>query len=260
MKEEQSGKFFPIARLFPNLITLLGLCAGLTSIKFTFIGKWESAIVFIIIAAVIDGMDGRIARLLNSTSGFGAQLDSFADFLNFGAAPAFLLYFWSLRQIKVIGWMLVMTFVICMSIRLARFNMSLYEEEKELDWHKFFFVGVPAPLGAILSLIPIMLTFYFHDNHWLVENLLEHNKIAVYFAIIAFLSVSNIPTFSAKHLYIPKNLIYIFIVLLGIFIVFAITKPWLTFPVVGIMYILSIPVSSIVYIYLMYKNKNKKNI
>ncbi|AAZ68342.1 CDP-alcohol phosphatidyltransferase family protein [Ehrlichia canis] len=258
MKEEQSSKFFPIARLFPNIVTLLGLCAGLTSIKFTFIGKWESAVMFIIIAALIDGMDGRIARLLNSTSGFGAHLDSFADFLNFGAAPAFLIYFWSLKQIKVIGWMLVMMFVMCMSIRLARFNVSLYEEKK-LDWHKFFFVGVPAPLGAVLSLIPIMLTFYYHDNHWLVENLSDQNNVAIYFAIIAFLLVSNIPTFSAKHLYIPKNLSYIFILLFGIFIVFAITKPWLTFPVFGIMYILSIPISSSVYIYIMYKNKTKIN-
>ena len=256
MKEEQNSKFFPIARLFPNIVTLLGLCAGLTSIKFTFIGKWESAVMFIIIAAIIDGMDGRIARLLNSTSGFGAQLDSFADFLNFGAAPAFLLYFWSLKQIRVIGWMLVMMFVICMSIRLARFNMSLYEEQK-LDWHKFFFVGVPAPLGAVLSLIPVMLTFYYHNNHWLVEILSDQNNIALYFAIIAFLSVSNIPTFSAKHFYIPKNLSYIFILLFGIVIVFAITKPWLTFPVIGIIYILSIPISSAVYLYIMYKNKGK---
>ncbi|KJV68705.1 CDP-alcohol phosphatidyltransferase family protein [Candidatus Neoehrlichia procyonis] len=258
MYEDKNNKLYPIAKLFPNLITLLGLCAGLTSIKFTFIGKWEFAVIFVIIAAIVDGMDGRIARLLNSTSGFGAHLDSFADFLNFGVAPAFLLYFWLLQQIKVIGWMLVMMFIICMSIRLARFNVSLYEENK-IDWHKFFFVGIPAPIGAILSLIPLMLSFNSESHHWIIDIILNKNVVAIYFMIIAFCSVSNIPTFSAKHCYIPKNLSYIFILFLGVFIVFSITNPWVTFPVSGLIYILSIPCSSIFYAYISYKKRNITN-
>ena len=164
--DESNGKFLPITKLFPNFITLLGLCAGLTSLKFTFNEQWEFSAIFIIIAAIIDGMDGRIARILKSTSDFGAQLDSFADFLNFGSAPAFLLYFWKLNEIKVVGWILVMIYVICISIRLARFNVSLHSEQ--LYWKKFFFSGVPAPVCALLALLPIIITFQSHESEYLL--------------------------------------------------------------------------------------------
>ncbi|MEY2392749.1 CDP-alcohol phosphatidyltransferase family protein [Wolbachia endosymbiont of Tettigetta isshikii] len=248
-----NSRSLPVAKLFPNFITLLGLCSGLTSLKFTFNEQWEFAVIFIIIAAIIDGMDGRIARILKSTSDFGAQLDSFADFLNFGAAPAFLLYFWKLKEIKVIGWILVMIYVICISIRLARFNVSLNAEQ--LDWGKFFFSGVPAPICALLSLLPIIITFQSHESEYLLlmEQFFNIRNTACYFLAISFFSVSHIPTFSAKYIYIPRSLSYIFVSLFGVFIVFFVSKPWITLPILGVIYILTIPVSIGLYIYYTYK-------
>ncbi|MDD9331498.1 MAG: CDP-alcohol phosphatidyltransferase family protein [Wolbachia sp.] len=251
-----NSRFLPIAKLFPNFITLLGLCSGLTSLKFTFNEQWEFSVIFIIIAAIIDGMDGRIARILKSTSDFGAQLDSFADFLNFGAAPAFLLYFWKLNEIKVIGWILVMIYVICISIRLARFNVSLHSEQ--LYWEKIFFLGVPAPVCALLSLFPIIITFQSQESEYLllIEQFFNIRNTACYFLIISFFSISHIPTFSAKYIYIPKNLSYIFVSFFGIFIIFFISKPWITLPILGAVYILTIPISIWFYIYFTYKNRS----
>ncbi|QKX01446.1 CDP-diacylglycerol--serine O-phosphatidyltransferase [Wolbachia endosymbiont of Cruorifilaria tuberocauda] len=251
---DTNSRFLPIAKLFPNFITLLGLCSGLTSLKFTFNEQWEFAVIFVIIAAIIDGMDGRIARVLKLTSNFGAQLDSFADFLNFGAAPAFLLYFWKLKEIKVIGWILVMIYVICISIRLARFNLSLNVEQ--FDWKKFFFSGVPAPICALLSLLPIIVTFHSQENEYLLftEQFFNIRNTAFYFLTISFFSVSHIPTFSAKYIYIPRNLSYIFVSLFGVFIVFFVSKPWVTLPILSIVYTLTIPISAGLYIYYTYKS------
>ncbi len=250
-----NGKFLPITKLFPSFITLLGLCAGLTSLKFTFNEQWEFSVIFIIIAAILDGMDGRIARILKSTSDFGAQLDSFADFLNFGAAPAFLLYFWKLNEIKVIGWILVMIYVICISIRLARFNVSLHSEQSH--WEKFFFSGVPAPVCALLSLLPIIITFQSHESEYLllIERFFNTRNVACYFLAISFFSISHIPTFSAKYIYIPKSLSYIFVSFFGVLIVFFISKPWITLPILGIVYTLTIPISTGFYIYFTYKTR-----
>jgi CDP-diacylglycerol--serine O-phosphatidyltransferase len=251
--DDSSNRLLPITKLFPNFITLLGLCSGLTSLKFTFNEQWEQSVIFIIIAAIIDGMDGRIARILKSTSDFGAQLDSFADFLNFGAAPAFLLYFWKLNEIKVIGWILVMIYVICISIRLARFNVSLHSDQ--LDWKKAFFSGVPAPVCALLSLLPVIITLQSQESEYLllVEQFFNINNIACYFLAVSFFSISHIPTFSVKYIYIPKSLSYIFVSFFGIFIIFFISKPWITLPIMGIVYILTIPISVGFYIHYTYK-------
>ncbi|APR99060.1 CDP-alcohol phosphatidyltransferase family protein [Wolbachia endosymbiont of Folsomia candida] len=253
--DSSNSRFLPVAKLFPNFVTLLGLCSGLTSLKFTFNEQWEQSVIFIIIAAIIDGMDGRIARILKSTSDFGAQLDSFADFLNFGAAPAFLLYFWKLNEIQVIGWILVMIYVICISIRLARFNVSLQSEQLD-NWKKFFFSGVPAPVCALLSLLPIIVTIQSQESEYLllVEQFFNIRNIAFYFLAVSFFSVSHIPTFSAKYIYIPKNLSYIFVSFFGVFIILFISKPWMTLPILGIIYMLTIPISVGLYMYFSYKN------
>ncbi|WP_333023161.1 CDP-alcohol phosphatidyltransferase family protein [Wolbachia endosymbiont of Pentidionis agamae] len=250
---ENSKKLLPLARLFPNFITLLGLCSGLTSLKFTFNEQWEFAVLFIVIASIIDGMDGRIARIFKLTSDFGAQLDSFADFLNFGVAPAFLLYFWKLKEIKVIGWILVMIYVICISIRLARFNVLLNSDQ--LYWKKFFFSGIPAPVGALISLMPIIITFQSQESEYfiLLEQFFNLKNTAFYFLFISFFSVNNIPTFSAKYIYIPRHLSYIFVLLFGILITFLISKPWITLPILSMIYIFTIPISIGVYIYFSYK-------
>ncbi|AGR78836.1 CDP-diacylglycerol--serine O-phosphatidyltransferase [Anaplasma phagocytophilum] len=256
IKERSGDGYLPIVKLFPSVVTMLGLCAGLTSIKYTFAGNWELAAILIIVAAFMDGIDGRIARLLNSATGFGAQLDSLADFLNFGVAPAFLLYFWLLRDMKVIGWMLVMIFVVCMSIRLARFNVSLNKDKEKDDWRKYFFVGVPAPIGAGLSLVPVMLTFSDINIAVLDDALQNKNIIAIYFVFVAFLSVSNIPTASAKYHSIPKRLSYLFITLLAVLMVLAITNPWITFPIMGFTYLMSIPIFGVYYMYVDSKRSN----
>ena len=241
---------YPMVKLFPSVITMLGLCSGLTSIRCTFMGHWEHAVIFVMIAAFIDGIDGRIARLLNSATGFGAQLDSFADLLSFGVAPAFLLYFWTLRNMRAIGWMLVMVFVVCMSIRLARFNVALYEEEEREEWKKSFFCGVPAPMGALLSLAPIMLTFCCSsDFQWISAKMSNKNVVAVYSLLVSLLCVSNLPTVSTKLYLIPKKWSYVFMTLLGILMILAITHPWVTFPIMGMLYFISIPIGGAYYLY-----------
>lgn len=241
----------PIVKLFPNMVTMLGMCFGLTSIKCAFVGRWESAVVFIIIAAFIDGLDGRVARMLNSVTSFGAQLDSFADFLSFGVAPAFLLYFWLLREMKVVGWIVVMVFVVCISIRLAIFNISSGHEENESGyWKKYFFIGTPAPMCAGLSLIPMMLTFGDCDILCLPDGVLTSNTVALYLVFVAFLAVGRIPTISGKNYDVPKKWAYTFVILLSLLMILAITNPWTTFPIMGMVYIATLPFGGIYYMYL----------
>ena len=250
---------FPIVRLFPNMVTMLGMCFGLTSMKCAFVGRWESAVVFIIIAAFIDGLDGRVARMLNSVTNFGAQLDSFADFLSFGVAPAFLLYFWLLREIKVVGWIVVMVFVVCISIRLAIFNISLgYEEGESGYWKKYFFIGTPAPVCACLALIPMMITFSDVDTLWLPDGMLTSNTVALYLAFISFLAVGRIPTISGKNYDVPKKWAYTFVVLLSLLMILAITNPWTTFPIMGAIYIVTLPFGGLYYLYLHFMTRKSE--
>ena len=238
----------PIYKLFPNVVTITGLCFGLSAIKYTFDKRWELSVIFIIISIVIDGMDGRIARLLQATSSFGAQLDSLADFLNFGIAPALLLYFWVLNNIKIFGWISVMMYVICMIIRLSRFNVML-EDEEHKPLQDIFFVGIPAPAGALLILMPVILSFINYKN---IFNLDAH-AIIIYMIIISFLVVSRIPTFSLKKLQIPRNLSSLIIFIFSIIIILIINNPWRILPIIGITYLISIPISAITYLYLTYK-------
>ncbi|GFZ88001.1 CDP-diacylglycerol--serine O-phosphatidyltransferase [Rickettsiales bacterium] len=248
-KEDRTS--FPIHSLFPNIVTMFGLCAGLTSIRFIFSEHWELAVGCIFVAVFSDGMDGRIARMLNSTSNFGAQLDSLADFFNFGVAPAFLLYFWSLRDIKVFGWALAMTFVICMAIRLARFNTSL-EDKTGAEWQEMFFVGVPAPAGAALLLLPVILSFYID-----ISKIFNIRDIAIYAALIAVLVVSHVPTFSTKKLHIHRSLASLTVALFGVFFACLIARPWITLSILGTAYFLSIPVSVISYCYIFRKHHKR---
>lgn len=266
-KRLYNKRSIPIAKFFPNVITFLGLCIGLTAIKYSFAHKWELAVTFILIAAIIDGMDGRLARILDSTSHFGAELDSLADLISFGVAPAFLLFFWQLNEIKVLGWAFTMAFVLCMAIRLARFNATLVEKQNEeniLIFKKFFFTGVPAPVGAILVLLPVILSFHQDQEEFFsyfnIINIININNknylILGYIIFIATLTVSKLPTFSLKHLKIPAQLDSIVIFIFAVIVIFSITKPWITIPVLLFCYLISIPVSCIYYSYLY--NKNSK--
>src|SRR6202795_830175 len=148
----------PVRTLVPNLITLLALCAGLTAIRLSVEERLEWAVVAIVFAALLDGVDGRVARMLKGTSRFGAELDSLADFVNFGVAPALILYFWGLHELKSAGWIAAMVFAICAALRLARFNVMI-EDPNRPAWAANFFVGVPAPAGAITVLLPIYVQF-----------------------------------------------------------------------------------------------------
>ncbi len=240
----------PIIKLFPSIITLVALCLGLTSMKYTFKGRWELAVIFILFASFLDFVDGKIARLLGTASLIGAHLDSLADVINFGVAPALLVYFWILNTVKVFGWGSVMLFVICMTIRLARFNISLHateiDNEIEASSKKMsFFSGVPAPAGAILALAPVILSFEYLNE----SSLLEANKICIYLVIVSLLIVSTIPTFSTKTLKIDRKFIPMSLAIFSIIFISLITKPWIVMPVILAVYILMIPISIVIFFY-----------
>ena len=185
----------PVRMLVPNFFTLLGLCAGLTSIRMSIEGRYELALLAIVFAALLDGVDGRVARLLKASSRFGAELDSLADFVNFGVAPAIMLFTWGLGDLKSLGWIAVMIFALASALRLARFNVMIDEEKPR--WQKDFFTGMPTPAAAIVVLLPVYLASIGFD---LRAALWMKNIILAYTLLIAFLMVSNIPTYSGKLL------------------------------------------------------------
>src|ERR1700719_1209270 len=180
----------PVRTLVPNVITLLALCAGLTAIRMAFENRYVLALAAIVFAAMLDGIDGRVARMLKGTSRFGAELDSLADFVNFGVAPALILYFWRLHELKSAGWIAALVFAICAALRLARFNVMI-EDPNRPAWAGNYFVGVPAPAGAITVLLPIYMQFLGvpHSDFVALVTFL-------YTLAIAFLMVSRLPVFS----------------------------------------------------------------
>jgi CDP-diacylglycerol--serine O-phosphatidyltransferase len=248
MKLRKLREPLPFKYLLPNLITIVGLAVGMSSIRFALEERWEIAVECIIIAAMIDGIDGRIARLLNATSTFGAELDSLCDFANFGVAPSLLIYLWSLNQFefKLISWCAVLIFIVCMSIRLARFNTSIHDPNlKNSKLAKYFFVGVPAPSGAMLALIPIMLDFDLTTS--LGFQIKSHAlATAVYLIVIGFLMASRIPTLSLKQISIKPEYIWISLFTFGALIITTIIYPWYVIPFLGVVYILTIPVTAFV--------------
>lgn len=183
----------PLRMVLPNMVTLLALCSGLTAIRLALEGRLELALMAILLAAFLDAMDGRLARMLKGTSRFGAELDSLTDFVNFGVAPALILYQSSLNELGNLGWIAALLYAICAGLRLARFNAALDDAPSEHSAH--FFVGVPAPAGALVALLPIY--FALLGGRWLTELPL---LVAAYIVIIGLLMVSNLPTFSGKRL------------------------------------------------------------
>lgn len=198
----------PLRFLIPNLITLIGLCAGLTAIRYAIEGRYEASVIAIVVAAVLDGLDGRLARALKSTSRFGAELDSLADFLDFGVAPALLLYMWLLHPIKGFGWVAAMLFAIAAALRLARFNAAIDNDKPA--WAGQFFTGMPAPAGALVGMLPV----YVHLLGVPVERAWAPFEIG-YVLLVAFLMVSRIPHFSGKQIgRVPRD--YLLLVLFGV--------------------------------------------
>jgi len=222
--------------MIPNILTLLALCAGMTAIRFAINGKFEAAVIAIIVAGVFDGLDGRVARLLKSTSPFGAQLDSLSDFICFGVAPGVMLYIWTMSQLASFGWALSLFYAICCGLRLARFNTQLNVELP--PYAAYYFTGVPAPGGAGLVLVPMFLAFEYGDGFFRSP---IFNGIVM--TLVAALMVSRVPTFSMKRFRIPHD--YVLPVMLGIavFAAFLTTAPWPTLSAVGILYIASIPLT-----------------
>jgi len=221
--------------LLPNTLTLINVCIGLTSIKFALDSKFELSIIAIIFAAIFDALDGRVARLLKGTSLVGKELDSLADLISFGVAPAFIMYFWSLNNLGKFGWLLTMIYVVCVALRLARFNVS---SNSEPSWKDNYFEGVPSPAGGILVLMPLILS--------LSEiNLVKVNYdiiVPTFFILISFLLISKVPTFAFKKIAIPRRMTIF--ALLGIVLFFGLLLIY-TFKVLvicGLIYICLIPI------------------
>ncbi|MGI9383898.1 MAG: CDP-diacylglycerol--serine O-phosphatidyltransferase [Methyloligellaceae bacterium] len=229
----------PVRVLIPNMFTLLGLCAGLTAIRMAIEHRWDVALAAIIFAAFIDGIDGRVARLLKATSQFGAQLDSLADFINFGVAPAVVVFAWALGGLKSLGWIVVLVFAICAALRLARFNVSL-DDPDQPDWKANYFVGVPAPAGALILLLPLYL-----DGLGVPGVAAVTPVILVYTLGVAFLMVSRIPTYSGKMIgqRVDREYVAPVFVLAALFVAVLLTYPFTTLTVGTLLYLVFIPVS-----------------
>lgn len=227
----------PINKMIPNMVTLLALAAGLTSIRYGLRGEFERAVVAIILAGVLDGLDGRIARMLRGTTKFGAELDSLSDFLSFGVAPAMLLYLWTMNDAGGAGWALVLLFATCSALRLARFNTMLGEPEPPA-WSRNYFVGVPAPAAAFLALLPMMLSFQLGPVVFAQPVL-----VAVFMVGVGLLMVSRIPTYSFKRVQVPRRMALPLMIVVGLLAAFLVTNPWTTLSVVGLVYLATLPLA-----------------
>jgi CDP-diacylglycerol---serine O-phosphatidyltransferase len=225
----------PVRMLVPNVITLLAICAGLTAIRLSTEGRMELAVGAIVFAAVLDGLDGRVARMIKGQSKFGAELDSLADFVNFGVAPGLMLYFWQLRELHDGGWIAAMVFAISGGLRLARFNASM-DDPSRPPFAANYFTGVPAPAGAVIALLPVYLAFL---GVYRSPALLT----AVYTLFIAFLMVSRLPVFSGKNVRMrvsPEMVLPMFVGVI-FFIALLIGYPWHILSTGSILYLLSLP-------------------
>ncbi len=225
----------PVRMLVPNVITLLAICAGLTAIRLSTEGRMELAVAAIVFAAVLDGLDGRVARMIKGQSKFGAELDSLADFVNFGVAPGLILYFWQLHDLNNGGWIASMVFAISGGLRLARFNATMDDPNKPA-FAANYFTGVPAPAGAILVLLPIYLAFLGMPTP-------PATLTALYTLLIAFLMVSRLPVFSGKtvRLRVPPEMVLPVFVSVIFFIALLIGYPWHILSACTVLYLLSLP-------------------
>ena len=233
----------PIRYLLPNLLTLLALCSGVTAIRLAVEGRIELAVSAIILAAVLDGLDGRLARYMKGTSRFGAELDSLADFVNFGVAPAIMLYFWSLNSLKTFGWVICLMLAIACALRLARFNVAL-DDPNQPSWVKAYFTGMPAPAGALLAMAPFYLGLLWvqSDGHAYAK------PIAAFVILIAFLMVSRVPTFSGKNISrVPREYVLLILAVMALVIVLLVSFPWETLAIASAIYLALIPVSVMSY-------------
>jgi len=233
-------KRIPLKFLLPNAITLLALCLGVTAIRWAMEGRFELAVSAIIVATILDALDGRVARLLKGASRFGAELDSLADFVNFGVTPALLIYMWSLQSLKNLGWVVALALVIAMALRLARFNVALEDPDKPA-WAVKFFTGVPAPAGAALAMLPMYLGFL----DIIPDPKAAAPYILVFVAFVAFLIISKIPTYSGKGSgqRVDRDLVLPILTGSVLFTVLLISYPWQLLSLCVVGYLVLIPAS-----------------
>ena len=234
--------------ILPNILTLVGVCIGLSSIKFAFDGKFELSIIAVIVAGIIDGLDGRIARLIKGTSKVGKELDSLTDVISFGVAPAFIMYFWSLSEIGRLGWLISLIYVICVALRLARFNVN---SEGESSWKDNFFEGIPSPAGGILVLMPLIYSFseiqLFNPNYKTI--------VPILFISISILLISKVPTYSLKKIVVPRSATIFLLLIVALYFGLILIYTFSTLIISGVLYILMMPVSAAHYLII---NKNSK--
>ena len=231
--------------ILPNIFTLVGVCIGLSSIKFAFDGRFEISALAIIVAAIIDGLDGRIARLIKGTSKVGKELDSLTDVISFGVAPAFIMYFWKLNELGRVGWLICLIYVVCVALRLARFNVN---STSEPSWKDNFFEGMPSPAGGVLVLMPLIYSF----SELQLITLNYEIIVPAFFILISMLLISKIPTYSLKRIAVPRSttifLLFVIVLYFGLLLIYSFNTILLS----GITYLIIIPASTIHY------NKIKK--
>jgi len=232
--------------ILPNIFTLVGVCIGLSSIKFAFDGRFEIAVLAIIVASIIDGLDGRIARLIKGTSKVGKELDSLTDVISFGVAPAFIMYFWKLNELGRIGWLICLIYVVCVALRLARFNVN---SSKQSYWQENFFEGVPSPAGGVLVLMPLIFSL---SELQLIQINFDY-IVPLFFVVISILLISKIPTYSLKRIVVPRSttifLLFGIVLYFGLLLIYNFNTILLS----GLIYLAVIPVSIVHY----FKIKNR---
>ena len=222
--------------ILPSVLTLIGVCLGISSIKFAMDGNFAFAVLFLIVAAILDGLDGRVARLIRGTSDFGKELDSLTDFVSFGIAPGFIIYFWELNKLGKMGWLIVLFFSVCCVLRLARFNLTKFEKKDE--WKNNYFQGIPSPAGGCLILFPLI----FELSNF--SSLFNLRVITPYFMVlVSLLLISKVPTFSFKKIAIRRNMTIFLLLGVGLFFVSIIQFTFETITVCSVIYLFLIPVS-----------------
>ena len=236
--------------ILPNMLTLIGVCIGLTSIRFALDGKFEFAIIAIIFAALIDGLDGRIARLIKGTSKVGKELDSLTDMISFGVAPAFIMYFWKLNTLGRFGWLVCLIYVICVALRLARFNVN---SNQEPSWRDNFFEGVPSPAGGILVLTPLIISVTNFDYITLNYDII----VPTFFIVTSLLLISKFPSYSFKKIVIQRKatifLLFGIVLFFGLLLIY----PFNVIALSAVIYLLMLPISFFHYQKLKKQNQDK---
>lgn len=244
--ENTSPKRMAIQKLVPNMMTLAALTAGMTSIQYAIDERWERAVIAIVIAAFLDAFDGAAARVLNATSRLGAELDTLSDFLCFGIAPATIMYLWLLQDAGRVGWIVAVVFAIAVALRLARYNAEDKDENKKLipaAKNQQFFTGVPAPTGAGMAILPLILSFQFADAGWLNRLITTPDFVAIWMFLFAGLMISRLPTFSSKQIDLPAKMVVPLLAVFGLLIAGLIHATWITLTLMGVIYGLSIPLA-----------------